>query len=359
MIKIMHMADVHLGRAVSGLPEGLREIRRQEVRSTFSLAINKADKEGVDAVLIAGDLFESGETDKSTINFIKGELEKISHIPVFVSPGNHDPLGNAYKMLKESGIKNLTIFDKDTTKKDFPEKNFTVYGVGFTNQVTEQCLLNEIKAEDESRINIAVLHGELAPNSEHNPITEADIEKSAMDYIALGHVHTYSGIKKAGKTYYAYSGALEGGGFDECGDKGAIFGTVSKGKCELELVPLCKRRYETVEIDVSETASVQEIIEKVKEKTLNKDNLYKIVLSGKRPEPITEDVINNEVGAFFSKVKDETRASYDLKAISSDYSIAGIFAKKVLERMENAPENEKNELLQASDVVMDILNFKK
>ena len=359
MIKIMHMADVHFGRAVSGLPENLREIRRQEVRSTFSCAINKANEDGVDVVLIAGDLFESSETDKSTVNFIKGELEKISHIPVFVSPGNHDPLGNAYKMLKDSEIKNLTIFDKDTSKKDFPEKNLTVYGVGFSNEVTEQSLLKDIKAEDETRINIAVIHGELAPNSPYNPISEADIEKTGMDYIALGHVHTYSGIKKSGKTHWAYSGALEGGGFDECGDKGAIFGTVSKEKCDLNLVPLCKRKYVTVELDVSETVSVQEIIEMVKDATVNKDNLYKIVLSGKRPEPINEEVINNEIDAFFSKVKDETRASYDLKAISSDYSIAGIFARNVLERMENAAENEKNELIKASDVVMDILNFKK
>ena len=79
MIKIMHMAEVHFGRAVSGLPENLREIRRQEVRSTFSCAINKANEDGVDVVLIAGDLFESSETDKSTVTFIKGELEKISH----------------------------------------------------------------------------------------------------------------------------------------------------------------------------------------------------------------------------------------------------------------------------------------
>ena len=49
-IKILHMADVHFGRAVSGLSQNLRNIRRQEVRSTFSDAVNLAKDENVDAV---------------------------------------------------------------------------------------------------------------------------------------------------------------------------------------------------------------------------------------------------------------------------------------------------------------------
>ena len=44
-----------------------------------------------------------------------------------------------------------------------------------------------------------------------------------MDYIALGHIHKFSGIKRIGNTYYAYSGCPEGRGFDEEGDKGIIF----------------------------------------------------------------------------------------------------------------------------------------
>lgn len=354
-IKILHMADVHFGRAVSGLSQNLRNIRRQEVRSTFSDAINLAKEENVDAVLIAGDLFDSGDTDKSTINFIKGELLKISHIPVFVSPGNHDPLGSAYKMLMQEEIENLTIFGENVSCVKFPEKQFAVYGIGFNNEVINAPLLKNFKAEDEELVNIGVIHGEMAVNSDYNPITEADIGETNMDYIALGHMHTYSGIKKSKNTSYAYSGNLEGGGFDECGEKGVILGTVSKGNCNLKLHRLCKRVYHTVEIDVTETKTLQEIIEKVKEKVQNKDDLYKIVLTGKRPENIPEGVIENEIDVFFAKTKDLTRGSYDLKSISADYSIGGIFAKNVLERLENADENEKADLLKAADIVMGIL----
>ena len=354
-VKILHMADIHFGRPASGLPEHLRDIRRQEVRSSFSAAISYAKENSADAVLIAGDLFDCADTDKSTMNFIVNEFLKIKDIPILISAGNHDPLGNAYKALISEECPNVTVFGAECESKTFPEKNFTVYGVGFDNEVIDEPLLRKVKAEDKNMVNIAVVHGELAPNSDYNPITDADIAATDMDYIALGHVHTYSGIKKSGNTHYAYSGALEGGGFDECGDKGAIFGTVSKDGCNLELVPLARRKYHTIEVDVTGTSSLQDIIDKVIAVTENKEDLYKIVLVGERPEKIPPNVIENEIGAFFAKTKDLTRGAYDLKEISADYTIGGIFAKNVLERMENADENEKADLMRAADIVLDIL----
>lgn len=357
-IKILHMADIHFGRPATGLPENLREIRRQEVRSTFSKALSLANDENVDAVLIAGDLFDTSDTDKSTLNFLAGEFNKISHIPVFIAPGNHDPLGSAYNELNALGCPNLTVFGKECSVKTFPDKNFAVYGIGFDNDVITDHLLGKIKAEDENAVNIAVIHGELVANGGYNPITETDIALSGMDYVALGHVHTHLGINKSGNTYYAYSGALEGGGFDECDEKGVILGTVSKDGCDLKLVPISRRKYRTIEVDVTDTATLQEIIEKVKASVDNTDDLYKIVLTGCRPERIPPDVIENEVDAFFVKTKDQTRGAYNLEELSADYSIGGIFARNVLERMASATDDEKNDLLRASDVVFDILNNK-
>ena len=73
-IKIMHMADIHFGRPVSGLDESKRNLRRQEVRSTFSSAIDMAKENNVDVILISGDLFDTADTDKSTISFLINEL---------------------------------------------------------------------------------------------------------------------------------------------------------------------------------------------------------------------------------------------------------------------------------------------
>lgn len=355
-VKIMHISDIHFGRPVSGLDESKRNLRRQEVRSTFSAAIDMAKENKTDVILIAGDLFDTSDTDKSTISFLIGEFNKIPDIPVFIAPGNHDPIGGAYKLFADGMCDNVTVFDGRARCIEIPDKNLAIYGVGFENEVVNIPLLSGIKATDSSKINIAVIHGEFAAGSDYNPISETDIASSGMDYIALGHVHTYSGIKKAGNTFYAYSGALEGGGFDECDDKGVIYGTVSKEACSLGFVRLCRRCYRAVEVDVSEAATLQDIIDMAKDKAADRNDLYKIVLTGKRCETIPEGVIENEIDAFFVKVKDNTRGAYDLEEISKEYNLKGIFARNVSERLNNCDEAEREALLKGADIVFDILS---
>lgn len=355
-IKFLHMADIHFNRPASGIPEEKRAVRRQEVRSAFSAALALGKEKGADVILIAGDLFDTPDADIGTVSFIKNELAKIAPIPVLISPGNHDPYGNAYKSLDDGSCPNLTVFKKGITHKSFPEKGFTVYGVGFESEIENDPLLRSLHINDEKDINIALIHGEIAPTSDYNPITEEDIAKSGMDYVALGHVHSYSGIKKTGGVSYAYCGALEGGGFDECGEKGVIFGTLSKDGCNADLIPVCRRQWHTLEINVSKMSSLQEIIDCVCNETKNKNDLYKIVLTGERPEAIPPGVIENEVNAFFTRVKDCTRGTYNLEEIASDTTIGGIFAKKILERMQTENADEKEDLIQAADIVMDILN---
>ena len=69
------------------------------------------------------------------------------------------------------------------------------------------------------------------------------LERSNLDYVALGHVHSFDGIHTVGKTTYAYSGIVEGRGFDECGEKGFIKGVISKRYNKFKFYPISKRKY--------------------------------------------------------------------------------------------------------------------
>ena len=149
---------------------------------------------------------------------------------------------------------------------------------------------------------------------------------------------------------------MEGGGFDECDDKGVIYGTVSKEGCALGFVRLCRRCYRTIEIDISEASNLQDIINIVKDKVTDKNDLYKIVLTGKRCEIIPEGVIENELDAFFVKVKDATRGAYNLEEIAGEYNLKGIFARNVSERLKTCDEAEREALLKGADIVFDILS---
>ena len=208
---------------------------------------------------------------------------------------------------------------------------------------------------DDKKINLMVIHGELSNDSEgneYNPITYKDISMSGIDYIAIGHRHTFSGIQKQGNTFYAYSGCPQGRGFDELGDKGIIYGYVSKGAVDLDFVKTSKRNYEEVEVDISNKFGYEE----VKDEILNsvseedrKNNLYKIILKGDIDEgfSLDESILAKKLESdfFFVKVVDKTKVKIDIEEISKGYSVKGIFAKKLLSKLSLEENEEEREVI--------------
>ncbi len=108
-------------------------------------------------------------------------------------------------------------------------------------------------AQEEDLAAFGCFHGDLSSaHSRYGPITHNEIAASGLHYLALGHSHSASGLKRrAGKTYYAWPGCPEGRGFDETGDKGVYLGQLEGGRVSLDFVPLARRRYLTPSLDIT------------------------------------------------------------------------------------------------------------
>ena len=76
-VKILHCADIHIGAAESSLGT-LAESRRAETLITFEKIISLAKEQNVDILLIAGDLFNSNNIEKS---FVDRVFECMASIP--------------------------------------------------------------------------------------------------------------------------------------------------------------------------------------------------------------------------------------------------------------------------------------
>ena len=200
-----------------------------------------------------------------------------------------------------------------------------------------------------------VLHGEISSSNkgnEYNPITFDDIRNSGMDYIALGHRHNFSGINKEGQTFYAYSGCPQGRGFDELGDKGIIYGYISKGTVDLEFVKTSKRNYIEEHIDISDSFGYEEvkksIIDSINESD-RKHNLYKIVLEGEiSPDfSIDEELLRERLGLdfYYCKIVDKTRVKYNIEEITKGYSVKSLYVKKIMNLIDLAETEEDKEVL--------------
>lgn len=353
-IKILHTADIHFDTPFSGMTSSESLKNKEELKQVFENIISIVLNRDIDILLIAGDVFDNLSVNKSTLYFIKSCLEKINKVKVFISPGNHDPFNEKSFYSMVEWPKNVYIFKGKMEHVILEELKTVVWGAGFNTPHVNKSLLKEV-ARIDGYNNLMVIHGELASSKDgnyYNPITEDEIGRSNMDYIALGHRHKFSEVKKKDNTYYSYSGCPQGRGFDELDDKGVVFIQLSDGALESEFIRTSIRNYYEKEINIENLFGYNE----VKNKIINeisenerKSNFYKIILKGELleefnlNEALIEALIKQEF--YFVKVIDKSEIKLDMEQLIKGYSIKNIFAKKLYEKLCNAETEEEKEMI--------------
>lgn len=346
MATFVHTADIHFDTPFSArFSPKKAELRRKELMQTFREIVTAAGER--DFLFISGDLFDGRFVSAETVAFLKRCFKAISKTKILISAGNHDPLiiGSAY--MDEDWGENVYIFGKDMEYIDFPELNTRVHGISFKDTHQEEELFNSVDIHDEW-CNILVIHGAVGASdgSRYNPIDKTKIEKSGLDYIALGHIHKHDGIQKIGNTVYAYPGIPEGRGFDETGEKGFIIGTAVKGEVSATWEKASRREFLIESIDVSESEDSLHILELVEERIEKNgtENIFRIVLTGKVDKSlINTDLLNEQLKekAFYVEIKDETKPDYILEDIVAEGGLKGEFVSALLGIIKDMPDNEK------------------
>ena len=92
-MRILHTADVHLDAAFASHSDDLRRKLRNASRTAFTRLVDHALMERVDALVIAGDLFDGERLSFQTERMLLDQLGRLtaSGIPVVYATGNHDP----------------------------------------------------------------------------------------------------------------------------------------------------------------------------------------------------------------------------------------------------------------------------
>ncbi len=350
MVKILHAADFHLDSAYGALGEEQARARRQESRELVRQLVDYANEQGAAVMLLAGDLFDSDEFFSQTGEDLALALSRFDG-RAFIAPGNHDfcAPGSAYDRILWP--ENVHVFREDKLERvDLPEYQCSVWGAGFTAPYVEDCrVLEGFTAPDDGWTHLLVLHGDLgAKGSRYRPLTAEQLAATGADYAALGHQHAFSGVHTAGKTAWAYSGCLEGRGFDELGEKGFLCGTVSPGKAEMRFVPFGARRYEILRVDVTDSqplAAVSGALPRDTEK-----DVYRVILTGETDAPVRLDWLQQELANRFYalELRDQTRMKQDLWERCGDDSLRGLFLRELRKKYDAAAdEAERKKIEQA------------
>ena len=350
MPKILHCADVHFDSPLTANLSAVQaEQRGEELRETFSKIIEYA--KNVDILLIAGDLFNSNFVSRETIAFLTGKFAEIPDTAIFIAAGNHDFLTNDSHYKTVDFGKNVYIFSEKFEKVEIPKLQTAVFGVSLSKQYHTETLVEKLDV-NKNYTNIMLLHGEVvggSQNFEYHPISREFIENSGMNYVALGHVHAYSGINREGVVAWAYSGVPEGRGFDELGDKGFIAGEVTNSGLNLDFITCCKRRYHSIDIEIpadvlDSESRVKFLIDSALEAG-TADDLYKISIVGEVPPkyPINLDIVTSKLNSIFyyAKIIDDTIFEYNYDELASENGVRGLFVKNMRDKIYAADGEER------------------
>ena len=333
MVKILHAADFHLDSAFGALSEERARQRRQECRQLIGRLVDYANDHGADLMLLCGDLFDGERVYAQTTEELAAALGRF-HGGVIIAPGNHDPYTHRSPYAKGMWPENVHIFTQNTMEKlEFPQYGCTVYGAAFT--AAEMAEPEDFAAQGDG-VHLLAIHGEVGrEGSRYRSLTPAWLERSGVDYAALGHVHEHRGVQRIGKTAYAYPGCPEGRGFDELGEKGFLFGTVDKESVDLQFIPFARRRYDVLTVDVTDTDAAQVSADALRGR---EEDICRLILTGEVDEKPDVAALAQRLSLFCwqLEMRDETRLRQDLWRGCGEDSLRGLFLANLREEYEKA-----------------------
>ena len=134
-------------------------------------------------------------------------------------------------------------------------------------------------------------------------------------------------------------------------------GEITKGNLKLELIPLDEKELKEVELNITEIASMEELLEKIQTIELEENALYKITLVGQRNFEINVYKLIKQIGTKeIIKIKDKTKLGYDIEKIAQEVTtLRGLYVKEILDKIEQEPEN-KEILEKALEIGLEVLS---
>ena len=201
-IRIFHTSDVHIGLKFTRdygkkVTQALVDARLE----TLGRMVEAANDHDCDLLVIAGDLFENLQVNKSVIRETGKVLKRFENL-VIVLPGNHDYIQESEDPvwpIFEDALGEGSLVLKETRPYDLSPhgvKAWVYPGVCTSRYSAENAIdwVRDAVNSGDELIRIGIAHGSLeglSPdfNKDYYPMNKADLEASGMDVWLMGHTH--------------------------------------------------------------------------------------------------------------------------------------------------------------------------
>lgn len=226
-MRLIHISDTHLGFSAytkTDPASGMNQ-READFYDAFVQGVDRAIELRPDLVVHSGDLFDTVRPQNRAIDVALKQLIKFSEagIEVVLISGNHSTprlleTGNIFRIFEhldnihpihEPGV--TTIVSGDAT----------VHAVPHSANPPMSAALAKLRPSRETKYNLLALHAGIDGSSRYRmdefneQIVTPKMIPEEMDYVALGHFHRFSEVRKM----MYYSGSTERNGFGEVGQQ--------------------------------------------------------------------------------------------------------------------------------------------
>lgn len=263
-MKILHLADLHLGKRVNEMS------MIEDQKYILDQIITLIKEESVGIVLLCGDIYDKSIPTIEAIHLLDEFLDQLSKmaIKVLMISGNHDSIDRlsfGKSLFTRSNLYIASQFENEIEKITVKENGITVnfYMLPFVKSAYishifqlqtdsyEECFryLIEHTKIDEEETNILLSHQFVTANKKNPELSDSETSSlggidnidfhifDPFDYVALGHIHKPQAM---GREMVRYAGSILKYSFSEIHmDKKATILTIdAKKEISLSFYPL-------------------------------------------------------------------------------------------------------------------------
>jgi len=266
-MKFVHAADLHVDSPLVGLEryegapvEELRQATRRAVSSLVTLCIQAS----VQALVLAGDLFDGEWRDYSTGLFFVGQMQRLrqADVRVIIAKGNHDAQSQVTQKL--SLPDNVFEFGTEAAQSFvYPEGGLVFHGQSYAHRAEYRDLAAGYPAAVPGLVNVGVLHTCATGRPGHEayaPCRLSTLIDKRYDYWALGHVHEREVLHE--NPWIVFPGNLQARHMKETGPKGATLVEYdATGVTKVQHRVLDVVRFARLEVAVSDAVGPDDVVD--------------------------------------------------------------------------------------------------
>ena len=207
----IHTSDFQLGMTRWFLNEEAQsrfdDSRLRAITRLGDLAV----KTGAELIVVAGDVFDANALSERTMGRALDAIDALP-VPVYLLPGNHDPLVPGAAMEKADERANITVLRDSTPVEHRP--GVEIVGAPLLARYASEDLASKAIAglEPTSSIRILVAHGQTEGRSGDEsevllslPNMERALKDGVIDYVALGDTHSAGPVGSSGRIWFSGS----------------------------------------------------------------------------------------------------------------------------------------------------------